>query len=85
MTLLGRASFSREKTYEHLSKECPASAHGLGTCPIGLAVAALNSPQWKKELGAPAELTAIAPIIVGKPVGATPPMPRKPPEILYWK
>src|ERR1019366_9667003 len=46
-----------------------ACAHGLGTCPIGLAVAALNSPQWKKELGAPAELTAIAPIIVGKPAG----------------
>ena len=62
-----------------------ACAHGLGTCPIGLAVAALNSPQWKKELGAPAELTAIAPIIVGKPVGATPPVPRKPPEILCWK
>jgi nitroreductase len=62
-----------------------ACAHGLGTCPIGLAVAALNSPRWKKELGAPTELTAIAPIIVGKPIGSTPPVLRKPPEILCWK
>ena len=62
-----------------------ACAHGLGTCPIGLAVAALNTPQWKKELGVPAELTAIAPIIVGVPAGETPPVPRKPPEILSWK
>lgn len=62
-----------------------ACANGLGTCPIGLAVAALNTPQWKRELGVPAELTAIAPIIVGVPAGETPPVPRKPPEILSWK
>ena len=62
-----------------------ACANGLGTCPIGLAVAALNTPQWKKELGVPAELTAIAPIIVGLPAGEAPPIPRKPPEILSWK
>ncbi len=62
-----------------------ACAQGLGTCPIGLAVAALNSPQWKKELSVPVELTAIAPIIVGKPVGAPPPVSRKPPEILCWR
>ena len=27
-----------------------ACAAGLGTCPIGLAVEALNTPHWKKEL-----------------------------------
>jgi nitroreductase len=62
-----------------------ACAEGLGTCPIGLAVEALNTPQWKTELGIPAEMTAIAPIIVGLPAGKTPPVPRKPPEILCWK
>lgn len=62
-----------------------ACANGLGTCPIGLAVTALNTAQWKKELGVPAELTAIAPIIVAVPVGETAPVPRKPPGILSWK
>ncbi len=61
-----------------------ACSLGFGTCPIGLAVAALNTPQWKQALGVPAELTAYAPIIVGKPAGATPVVPRKPPEILRW-
>ena len=62
-----------------------ACANGLGTCPIGLAVAALNTPKWKGELGVSAEMTAFAPIIVGWPAGETPPVPRKPAEILYWK
>jgi nitroreductase len=62
-----------------------AFAQGLGSCPIGLAVAALNTPQWKKEFGARDELDAIAPIIVGKPAGTPPQVPRKPPEILCWK
>jgi nitroreductase len=62
-----------------------AFANGLGTCPIGLAVAALNTPSWKRELDVPAEMTAIAPIIVGLPAGETPPVPRKPPQILSWK
>ncbi len=62
-----------------------ACANGLGTCPIGLAVAALDTPHWKRELGVPAEMTAIAPIIVGLPAGQTPTVTRKPPEILSWK
>ena len=62
-----------------------ACAHGLGTCPIGLSVTALNTLEWKKELGIPAEMTAFAPIIVGVPAGITPPVPRKQPEILSWK
>ena len=62
-----------------------ACAAGLGTCPIGLAVEVLNTPQWKKELGVTAEMTVIAPIIVGLPAGETPPVPRKPPQVLCWK
>lgn len=62
-----------------------AYAKGIGTCVIGLAVTALNTPQWKKELGIPADMTAFVPIIVGVPAHATPPVPRKPPKILSWK
>ena len=62
-----------------------ACANGLGTCVIGFAVSALNTPEWKKELGIAAEMTAIAPIIIGWPAGKIPPSPRKPPEIHTWK
>ena len=62
-----------------------ACAKGLGTCVIGFAVSALNTPEWKAELKIPAEMTAIAPIIVGMPAGETPPVPRKQPEIVTWK
>jgi len=62
-----------------------ACAKGLGTCVIGFAVSALNSAEWKAELKIPVEMTAIAPIIVGVPAGATPPVARKQPEILTWK
>ena len=55
-----------------------ACANGLGSCVIGLSVTALNTPQWKKELGIPAEMTVFAPIIVGVPAGVTPAVPRKP-------
>jgi nitroreductase len=62
-----------------------ACAIGLGTCVIGFAVSALNTPEWKAELKIPVEFTAIAPVIVGAPAGETPPVPRKPPEIITWK
>ena len=62
-----------------------ACAKGLGTCVIGFAVSALNTPEWKAELKIPVEFTAIAPVIVGAPAGETPPVPRKPPEIITWK
>ena len=62
-----------------------ACAKGLGTCVIGFAVSALNTPEWKAALSIPAEMTAIAPIIVGAPAGQTPPVPRKPPQIVTWK
>jgi len=61
-----------------------ACALGLGTCPIGLAVAALNDTAVKTELNIPSDVTAVAPIIVGVPRGVTSPVPRKEPEILSW-
>ena len=62
-----------------------ACALGLGTCCIGSAVPALNSPETKSELGIPADVEVIAPIIVGVPSGPVVEMSRKEPEILYWK
>jgi len=62
-----------------------ARAMGLGTCVIGLAAAALNTPEWKKELNVPAGLTAYAPIIVGVPSAQTPAAGRREAEVLAWK
>jgi nitroreductase len=62
-----------------------ACSMGLGSCVIGFAVPALNTPKIKSELGIPAECTAIAPIIVGVPSGETPRTTRKEPDILVWK
>ncbi|MBN9227237.1 MULTISPECIES: nitroreductase family protein [Legionella] len=62
-----------------------ACAQGLGTCVIGLAVLALNTPEWKTKLGLPSDINAIAPIIVGIPASEPPAVPRKSPEILVWK
>jgi len=62
-----------------------ACAQGLGTCVIGFAIPTLNTPEWKAQLSIPAEMTAIAPVIVGAPAGQTPPVSRKPPEIISWK
>ena len=62
-----------------------ASAMGLGACVIGSSVSALNSSELKAELGIPATVTAIAPIIVGVPAGETPQTDRKEPRILVWK
>jgi nitroreductase len=61
-----------------------ACAQGLGTCVIGFAVSALNTPEWRAELKIPTEMTAIAPMIVGVPAGETPPVSRNAPEILSW-
>jgi len=61
-----------------------ACALDLGTCCIGLAIPLLNTPAVKGELHIPPDGTAVAPIIVGVPAGATPAVPRKPPEILHW-
>jgi nitroreductase len=61
-----------------------ACALGLGTCVIGSAVGGLNTPELKARLGIPEEMTAIAPIIVGVPAGATAASPRKPAQVLAW-
>lgn len=61
-----------------------ACALGLGSCCIGFAVAVLNEPEVKRELGIPAEVTAVAPLIVGVPSGTMSPVSRRPPEILRW-
>ena len=62
-----------------------AYAMGLGTCVIGSAVSGLNTPEIKDELGIPAEVSAIAPIIVGVPSDQPPATSRKKPQILAWK
>jgi nitroreductase len=62
-----------------------ACALGLGTCCIGAAVGALNAPDIKAMLGVPADVHAIAPIVVGVPAGAPLASPRAAPEIVAWK
>ncbi|WP_412756858.1 nitroreductase family protein [Legionella bozemanae] len=62
-----------------------ALTYGLASCVIGFAVDALNLPEWKKELGIPKKMTAVAPIILGWPSGHTLPSTHKPPLILKWK
>jgi len=62
-----------------------AYSMGLGTCVIGSAVSGLNSQEMKAELGIPAEVSAVAPIIVGVPRGEAFPTPRKEPQVLAWK
>jgi nitroreductase len=62
-----------------------ASAMGLGSCCIGSAIGALNTPGVKHELGIPAGVVAVAPIIVGVPAVPAAPVARKSPEILCWK
>jgi len=61
-----------------------ACSMGLGTCCIGFAVPVLNTPEVKRELAIPPDVTAIAPVIVGVPRGSTRPVPRKAPQILSW-
>jgi len=62
-----------------------ARAMGLGTCVIGSALAALNLPEVKAELGIPSGFSAIAPIVVGVPRGETPLTSRKEPRVLAWR
>ena len=62
-----------------------ASALGLGTCCIGGALPALNSPEGKEALGIPPDVSAIAPIVIGVPSGAAAPVPRRDPEIVSWR
>jgi nitroreductase len=60
-----------------------ARALGFGTCWIGFAQAWLGTPQGKAALNMPAGYVPVAPIIVGHPKSAPPPVPRKEPEIRW--
>lgn len=62
-----------------------ACAKGLGSCVIGFAVSALNTPEWKSEFDIPTEMAAIAPIIIGLPAHKVPIVARKQPVIMTWK
>lgn len=62
-----------------------ATAMGLGSCCIGSAVGALNTPGLKQELNIPAGMIAVAPIIVGVPAGPADQAARKSPNIVCWK
>jgi nitroreductase len=62
-----------------------ATALGLGTCSLGAATEALNSKEIKAVMGMPADVHAVAPIVVGVPAGSTPPAARREPEIVSWK
>ena len=61
-----------------------ACAMSLGTCVIGSAVAALNIPETKAELGIPADYSAVVPIIVGYARGETAMSSRSEPRVLAW-
>ena len=60
-----------------------AYAAGLGACWIGFAQSFLNSPEGRNMLGLPAACVSIAPIIVGRPKSAPPPVPRSEPKIRW--
>ena len=60
-----------------------AHAAGLGSCWIGFAQSFLATVEGKAALGLPAACVPAAPIIVGHPKAAPPPVPRKPPEIRW--
>ena len=58
---------------------------GLGTCVIGSAVSGLNTPEMKDALKIPADVSAIAPIIVGVPSEVSAVTSRKEPHIISWR
>lgn len=60
-----------------------ARGTGLGTCWIGFSQVWLGTPEGKATLHLPATYKPVAPIIVGHPKSAPPPVPRKEPEIRW--
>ena len=60
-----------------------AHAAGLGTCWIGFAQTWLRTPEGKTALKLSSKYVPVAPIIVGHPKSAMPPVPRKEPEIQW--
>jgi nitroreductase len=61
-----------------------ACALGLGSCCVGSAVPALNSPDTKSELKIPADVEIIAPVVVGVPREAVAGVSRRNPNIVSW-
>ena len=59
-----------------------ACAMGLGTCVVGSALPALNTPETKVLLNIPENFITVAPIIVGYPDDEIVPVMRKNPVIL---
>ena len=59
-----------------------ACAMGLGSCVVGSALPALNTPETKVLLSIPENFIAVAPIIVGYPDDEIVPVMRKNPVIL---
>jgi nitroreductase len=60
-----------------------AGAAGLGTCWIGFAQTWLGTAEGKASIELSPGYLPVAPIIVGHPTAAPPPVTRKPPEI-HW-
>ena len=60
-----------------------ACAEGLGSCWIGFAQRWLETEEGKRAVDLPSGYTPVAPIIVGIPREAAPPVPRKSAAI-YW-
>lgn len=58
-----------------------ATAQGLGSCWIGFAQGWLNTPDGLRLLGLPEDSRVVAPIILGRPRSAMPPVARKEPAI----
>lgn len=62
-----------------------ASALGLGSCCIGAAVDALNTPEMRMELAIQPNFVAVAPIVVGIPAQPAEPLERRPADVIAWK
>jgi nitroreductase len=62
-----------------------AVASGLATCCIGWARALLNKTEVKQELGIPADLAPVLPIILGHPDETPAAPPREAPRIVAWR
>jgi nitroreductase len=62
-----------------------ACALGLGSCCVGSVVPVLRSAEVKSELSIPADITPVAPIIVGVPAGTPADAARRNPDVLSWK
>lgn len=61
-----------------------ATELGLGTCCIGFAIPALNTPDALRELGLGPAARVYVPIIVGYPRAVLEPVARRAPHVTAW-